>query len=118
MKAFGLLVLGLCLVLILAGWGYTLIGFVLPDQYHFSIAFLAILTILMFRLSTRVTPHSKDFITLYLGSLVIKLLAALAYLVVLGLFFKETLVPNAVSFLLLYVIFTAMEVYGLLRLKA
>jgi hypothetical protein len=78
-----------------------------------TVFFTAACTALMFN---RVFQSTREqFMTAYLLSIVLKLLVSLAYSIVIILLDKPGVVANVLFFLLLYIVFTVLEVTHLFQ---
>jgi hypothetical protein len=100
----------------IVGATYALIVFAnlpAPSMLWPSLLFTMTCTAVMFR---RVYRSSREhFMTNYLLTIVVKLLISLVYAVVVMLLDKAGAVPNVLFFLLLYIVFTILEVVYLFR---
>jgi hypothetical protein len=85
----------------------------LPTMLWPTVFFTIICTSVMFR---RVIQSTREqFMMVYLLTIVLKLLVSLIYAVVIMLLDKPGAVPNVLFFLLLYIVFTILEVIHLFR---
>jgi hypothetical protein len=85
----------------------------LPTMLWPTVFFTVICTAVMFR---RVFQSTREqFMMAYLLTIVLKLLVSLSYAVVIMLLDKQGAVPNVLFFLLLYIVFTILEVIHLFQ---
>jgi hypothetical protein len=114
------------LALILAGLGAALIGLVflgfnsgwIPQKPSFlfpTAILLFIITVVICRYLYRLRASSL-FTQFYLLSMVVKLMAALAYSIIMVMEDRSGSVPNVVFFLVLYLVYTVVEIVFLYRL--
>ncbi len=108
----------LCVALTVVGIGIFSVreGWIagLPSFFYESIAVLSIFTLVMYRYLDRIADPGM-FVQMYLLSMAVKLLAYGAYVVLMFIDDQSGANKNALFFLFLYVIFTAMEVLFLYR---
>lgn len=91
---------------------------IFPEYGWFSILFLLALTGTLVFVMVRLRHRQPDLFPLaYLGSIAVKMLLSLAYLVVIVLDSPTEAMANAVVFLLAYLTFTGLELWWLLRVK-
>lgn len=87
-----------------------------PGYGWFSILFLLALTGALVFMMVRLRSRQPDLFPLaYLGSIAVKMLLSLTYLVVIVIDNPTEAMANAVVFLLAYLSFTGLELWWLLR---
>ncbi|MCE2934721.1 MAG: hypothetical protein ACK5V5_13235 [Cyclobacteriaceae bacterium] len=89
---------------------------IFPGYGWFSILFLLALTGALVFMMVRLRSRQPDLFPLaYLGSIAVKMLLSLTYLVVIVIDNPTEAMANAVVFLLAYLSFTGLELWWLLR---
>jgi hypothetical protein len=87
-----------------------------PGYGWFSIFFLLALTAALVLVMVRLRSRQPELFPLaYLGSIAVKMLLSLAYLVVIVLDSPPEAMANAIVFLIAYLLFTGLELWWLLR---
>lgn len=87
-----------------------------PGYGWFSIFFLLALTAALVLVMVRLRSRQPELFPLaYLGSIAVKMLLSLAYLVVIVLDSPSEAMANAIVFLIAYLLFTGLELWWLLR---
>jgi len=86
-----------------------------PVAYWFSLAFIAVLTIVIHKILIKANDKRPQlFVSYFMGALTIKLFFSAILLVAVGLIAKEQLTFTAIAYLIAYVLYTVAEISDLL----
>lgn len=86
-----------------------------PLSIYISHVFFYVITLLTHLLSTQKTSRPQSFVNNFMLSLTIKLFLSLGILLVYGLIAKETLKQFGITFMAVYLFYTAFETIELLK---
>lgn len=94
---------------------YALVGIDYPLSVYISHLFFYVITGLTHFLSTQKSSRPQTFVNNFMLSLTIKLFLSLGILLVYGLIAKETLKQFGITFMAVYLFYTAFETIMLLK---
>ena len=89
-----------------------------PAVYPFMLGFFVLTTLLVYHLMLKALDRRPArFVNLFLLTTMLKLFAYLIFMVVYAMLNREVAIPFIVSFFLLYIIYTVVEVISLLKVN-
>lgn len=92
-----------------------LMDITVPIAYWFSLAFIALLTLVIHRLLLKANDKRPQlFVSFFMGALTVKLFFSAIVLLAVGLIAKDQLTFTALAYLVAYVLYTAAEIADLL----